>query len=94
VSAIRFTPGAWRANFGEVIKVVDSDGATIAMVTNLNLRGRRSASEVAANAHLLAASPALLEALRPFANYACDEPCECHNCRARAAITQAVGAQS
>jgi hypothetical protein len=30
---------------------------------------------------------ALEEALRPFANYACDPPCECNNCRARAALT-------
>jgi hypothetical protein len=28
----------------------------------------------------------LEEALRPFANYACDEPCNCHNCIARAAL--------
>lgn len=31
----------------------------------------------------------LLAALRPFANYACGEPCDCHNCRARAAISRA-----
>jgi hypothetical protein len=40
------------------------------------------------------AAPDLLEALRPFANYACDEPHvdepECHNCRARAAIARAM----
>ena len=30
---------------------------------------------------------AALEAgLRPFANYACDPPCECHNCKARALL--------
>jgi hypothetical protein len=30
---------------------------------------------------------ALLEScLKPFANYACDEPCECPNCKARAAL--------
>lgn len=28
------------------------------------------------------------EALRPFANYACDEPCDCHNCQARSALTK------
>ena len=28
----------------------------------------------------------LTAALKPFANYACDEPCNCHNCIARDAI--------
>lgn len=32
----------------------------------------------------------LVAALRPFANYACDVPCDCHNCRARAALTRAM----
>lgn len=36
------------------------------------------------------AAPALLEALRPFATFACDEPCECNNCKARAAIAKAT----
>jgi biotin synthase-like enzyme len=35
------------------------------------------------------ANQAMLEALRPFANYACDEPCSCHNCAARTAIAKA-----
>jgi len=30
----------------------------------------------------------LIEALRPFANYACDPPCECHNCKARAILAK------
>jgi hypothetical protein len=33
----------------------------------------------------------LVAALRPFANYACNVPCDCHNCRARAAIAKATG---
>jgi hypothetical protein len=37
----------------------------------------------------------LLEAVRPFANYACElregETCDCHNCAARAAIKKAGG---
>ncbi len=32
---------------------------------------------------------ALISALEPFSNYACDEPCECHNCKARAALLAA-----
>jgi hypothetical protein len=43
-----------------------------------------------ANACLVAAAPELLEALRPFAQFACG--CgECHNCIAQAAIAKAEG---
>ena len=41
-------------------------------------------------ARKMAAADSMLEALRPFAEYACDEPHvgepNCHNCAARAAI--------
>lgn len=38
----------------------------------------------------------LLEALRPFANYACSPvgTCQCHNCRARDVIAKATGSAS
>lgn len=37
----------------------------------------------------------LVEAVRPFSNYACSPPgeCECHNCRARAALTSSTKEQ-
>lgn len=48
-----------------------------------------------ANARLIAAAPELLEALKPFAQFACDTPHvnepECQNCKARAAIAKAFG---
>lgn len=33
---------------------------------------------------------ALKEALRPFANYACDPPCGCNNCRAKELLAESV----
>lgn len=55
-------------------------------------RYEREVAERAANKLLIAAAPELLAALTPFANFACSPPgeCECHNCRARAAIEKAT----
>lgn len=36
----------------------------------------------------------LIAALKPFAKFACDEPCECHNCRARALLAKHTKALS
>lgn len=48
-----------------------------------------------ANGDLIAAAPELLDALRPFANFACEKPHVseplCYNCIARAAISKAEG---
>lgn len=44
-----------------------------------------------ARINLIAAAPQLAEALEPFAKFACDEPCECNNCKARAALAEARG---
>jgi hypothetical protein len=52
-----------------------------------------SVAERNANGRLIAAAPELLEALEPFAKFACDEPNDCFNCRARAAIKKARGEQ-
>jgi hypothetical protein len=46
--------------------------------------------EEAVNNHekLLARVSRLEAALKPFAKFACDEPCDCHNCRAREALKE------
>lgn len=41
------------------------------------------------NRRLRAINAELVAALKPFAQFACDPPCECHNCIARAALTKA-----
>ncbi len=56
--------GVWSVHFDEAVKIKDARGDTIATLSQTFLRGRRSASEVAANAHLIAAAPELYDALK------------------------------
>jgi hypothetical protein len=56
--------GVWSVDFDEAVKIKDARGDTIATLAQTFLRGRRSASEVTRNAHLIAAAPELLEALK------------------------------
>jgi hypothetical protein len=101
------TPGPWTtsavsADDGSI--GITKDNYYIAQVTNAAsfgdylgaaMRGRENTADATrtqwANARLIAAAPDLLAALRPFANYACDVPCDCNNCAARAAIATATG---
>jgi hypothetical protein len=93
------TPGPWTVDRwadgqgGRGISIKDGDGLCIAnMVGQLDDSEMKKARLIvlAVNAH-----KGLLEALRPFANYACElkggETCDCHNCAARAAIAKAEG---
>lgn len=57
------SPGPWKSDFEEAVGIKDSNGATLAIVTNLHLTGRRHASEVEANARLIAAAPELFKRL-------------------------------
>lgn len=66
------TPAPWIADLGEAHRVrAQQDGGQVAIMMNLKgqhgLAGRRSGDEVAANAHLIAAAPQLLEALQTTA---------------------------
>lgn len=65
----KHTPGPWTPEFGEAYRVrAQQDGGQVAIMMNLKgrhgLAGRRTGDEVAANAHLIAAAPCLLEALQ------------------------------
>lgn len=65
----KHTPGPWISEVGEVCCVrAQQDGGRIALMANLKgqfgLSGRRNASEVVANASLIAAAPDLLDALQ------------------------------
>jgi hypothetical protein len=57
------TPGPWTVEFGEAMYVRAPDGSHIAIMGQLTAHARRDANESAANARLIAAAPALVEAL-------------------------------
>lgn len=86
MSENKFTPGPWSIVFDTDIS---AHNETIATVAGFNT----SKNEDKANANLIAAAPELLEALEPFAQFACSPPgeCECHNCHARDVIAKARG---
>ena len=93
MSNAKHTPEPWKVVIGkrkdgdpdEVLVVTEDETRIICKVTPLNKRH----DEDFANAYLIAAVPKMYAALRPFANYACDPPCGCNNCLARAAIAEA-----
>ena len=89
MSEFKGTPGEWEAEHD--FSAICVGHQTLARV--YFAEGRSDAENIA-NAKLFAASKDLLEALRPFANYACNEdpndPCACHNCRARDVIRKAT----
>lgn len=62
MSELKATPGPWVPMLGEVYRIRASDGS-VATVQHVHLTGRRPDHEVVANANLIAASPALYEAL-------------------------------
>jgi hypothetical protein len=63
VVSAAFTSGPWHADFGEVFRIRETDGSSVAYTQFVHLRGRRDTEEVTANANLIAAAPELYEAL-------------------------------
>lgn len=92
-----FTPGPWKVNDDRAdelaagaqpsgwVSIRANKYDTVASAYN------RGYETNMANARLIAAAPELLAALEPFAKFACDEPNDCFNCRARRAVNKAKG---
>jgi hypothetical protein len=106
VSAPAFTPGPWHADFGEVFRIREADGSSVAYTQFVHLKGRRDSEEVTANACLIAAAPelyaSLIELLEPLERAsaelvahgkALDQNGEAAFDRARAALAKARGGQ-
>lgn len=95
---------AWRPPFGssnhplDIDKVLRADIVDIISIAQnalVNHENCTTTETVAERDHLRAVNAELLEALEPFAKFACDTPHvnepDCYNCRARTAITRARG---
>jgi len=85
----KWTQEKWAVN--PVCAQVDALPSKLPICQLLWPTSDRSESETEANAFLIAAAPRIAKALEPFAKFACDEPCDCHNCEARAALAAARG---
>lgn len=89
-------PGPWGVEFTCGCRVVTHDGESLPI--SAGLRCSRHDTKPACGGFLTREESAadLLEALRPFAKFACNPPCEgpCNNCRARTAIEKATGAKA
>lgn len=101
----KHTRGPWISEDGEVCCVrAQQDGGRIALMANLKgqfgLSGRRSASEVVANARLIAAAPELLDALQLLVDLMPDPELDIDTVRreqvikAKAVIAKATGGQA
>ena len=55
-SAPACSPLPWTVEYDEAVKIKDARGDTVAILTHLHLRGRRSHDEVRANADRLLAA--------------------------------------
>lgn len=94
MSETKHTAGPWRIkDDGETSKVADAANNTIASLSYVHLYGRRTAAEVNANMHLIAAAPDMLEALKGLVapQHTHSAGCSCPWCFARAAIRKAEG---
>jgi len=92
----QFTPGPWLINKvqnePEKITIIDADMCFVAEVWQTYVNGESRQQE---NAHLIAAAPAMYEALRSIPDHALDckhsypHTLACWNCIVKAALAQA-----
>ena len=80
-----YTPGPWKVVFPEVL-ATDPRATIVCSVT-----GAQSNDQAVADANLIAAAPALLEALENMLSWADEQTPITHLDKARAAIAQAKG---
>lgn len=101
MSVKKYKPGPWIFNphnkgqyFGNIIGSYGTNKEGIETIRTITVQLKHGhPEENLANANLIAAAPELLEALEPFANFACDEweTHGCYNCIAKRAIAKAHG---
>ena len=95
-----YTPGPWFVATGcSWRRILNDEQKEVIIPTNSRADGHPDLrggcdGKGQANMTLAAAAPELLEALEPFANYACSDWMthqHCHNCAAKRAIAKAHG---
>ena len=82
----RYTPGLWRVGAKSHLNIIAANGFRVASTNTGDFRGKegREAFEYAkANAHLIAAAPELLEALRACIQYIPEQPINCGGMKCR-----------
>lgn len=95
MSNAKHTPGPWEWEEDDTGSMFLVSRSSIYGVLAVFVRGRDDYGILVSpfDAQLIAAAPELLEALDPFAQFACSPPgeCQCHNCRARDIVAKAKG---
>ena len=86
----KYTPGPWKVHnsIRTCVTFISNEGEENLFTETID---GYYACQNEADAHLISAAPELLEALEPFAKFACDKECKCFNCMARIAVNKAKG---
>lgn len=91
------TPGPWRYQKETTHTVLGPKApprVRYQIYKDGGIYGHPATCDREADARAIAMLPEIVEALRPFAHYACNPeegPCHCHNCRARFVLAEALG---
>lgn len=92
------TPGPWRYQKETTYTVLGTKApprVRYQIYKDRGVYGHPATCDREAGARAIAMLPEIIDALRPFAHYACNPeekgPCHCHNCRARWVLMEALG---